>query len=600
MKKFPPGLRLLAFLALAWTATATARAQAPAWQSAVSFGVGGGRTPSATNRYAVSATAGNGRGDLYVAGLFLGTVSFGSSSLTSVSQQSGDVFVAKWSGATNAFVYAQRIGQASATAASGSAEIAALAANGPNVYATGRFFGTIRFGTSAATLTNSSNQAVTYITRLTDAGAGFVFPWARTITNTTSATSTDASALAVSGSNVYLAGSFQGSAGFGSTVLTSVGTNSFDAFVTKLDDVGAAPVFAWALRGGGTGDEGLTSLAVRGAAVYAAGLFDGATAVFGPTTLTNAGAAGTTTDVFVAQVTDGGATAAFTAAQRAGGPGIDKPGYGGALAAGPAGVYLAGSYDATPLTFGSTAVPAQASSSILARWNPATGAFDWVQAAPGGSGASPNQLQFTNLATNGTSLYMAGGFSGTVVLGGATLASSSPVTGDYNLWVGKFADTGTGVAAAWAKEAGGSYPEYIRSLALSGTTLYVQGDTGSASLNFAPLTLTNPYFNGSYGSGGFLASLTDPTLTATATATATAAAGEVLRLFPNPAHAAATLRLPATAAPTEIALLDALGRPVRRYPVPAHATEAALDLRGLPAGLYVLRAGAASVRLVVE
>ena len=37
-----------------------------------------------------------------------------------------------------------------------------------------------------------------------------------------------------------------------------------------------------------------------------------------------------------------------------------------------------------------------------------------------------------------------------------------------------------------------------------------------------------------------------------------------------------------------------------RYPVVAHAPEAYIDLRGLPAGLYVVRAGAGSVRLVVE
>ena len=70
-------------------------------------------------------------------------------------------------------------------------------------------------------------------------------------------------------------------------------------------------------------------------------------------------------------------------------------------------------------------------------------------------------------------------------------------------------------------------------------------------------------------------------------------------LFPNPAHGAATLRLPAGAPRLPLTLADALGRVVRRYPAPATA-EADLDLRGLPAGAYVLRCGELSQRLVVE
>ena len=70
-------------------------------------------------------------------------------------------------------------------------------------------------------------------------------------------------------------------------------------------------------------------------------------------------------------------------------------------------------------------------------------------------------------------------------------------------------------------------------------------------------------------------------------------------LFPNPAHGAATLRLPATAPRQPLTLHDALGRVVRRYPAPA-GPDAVLDLRGLPAGTYVVRCGALSQRLVVE
>ena len=82
-------------------------------------------------------------------------------------------------------------------------------------------------------------------------------------------------------------------------------------------------------------------------------------------------------------------------------------------------------------------------------------------------------------------------------------------------------------------------------------------------------------------------------------ATTAAKATPAAQLFPNPAYGAATLRLPVGAPRLPLTLADALGRVVRRYPAPATA-EADLDLRGLPAGAYVLRCGDLSQRLVVE
>ena len=88
----------------------------------------------------------------------------------------------------------------------------------------------------------------------------------------------------------------------------------------------------------------------------------------------------------------------------------------------------------------------------------------------------------------------------------------------------------------------------------------------------------------------------DPSiLLATATAQTTPAA----QLFPNPAHGTATLRLPAGTACQLLTLSEALGRTVRQYPAPASA-EAVLDLRGLPAGTYLVRCGQVTQRLVVE
>ncbi|MBC7449360.1 MAG: IPT/TIG domain-containing protein, partial [Hymenobacteraceae bacterium] len=77
--------------------------------------------------------------------------------------------------------------------------------------------------------------------------------------------------------------------------------------------------------------------------------------------------------------------------------------------------------------------------------------------------------------------------------------------------------------------------------------------------------------------------------------TADAAAGQSLLLYPNPARETVTLR--GATAPTAI-LLNGLGRPVRTWHLqPGSST---LDLRGLPMGLYTVRAGITTRQLVVE
>ena len=70
-------------------------------------------------------------------------------------------------------------------------------------------------------------------------------------------------------------------------------------------------------------------------------------------------------------------------------------------------------------------------------------------------------------------------------------------------------------------------------------------------------------------------------------------------LYPNPAHGRATLHQAPGSEKRPLLLLDAMGREVRRYPAPT-GPETALDLGGLLPGLYVLRNGTGSQRLVVE
>lgn len=128
----------------------------------------------------------------------------------------------------------------------------------------------------------------------------------------------------------------------------------------------------------------------------------------------------------------------------------------------------------------------------------------------------------------------------------------------------------------------------------AGSLYLAAGLSGGLTLGSSVLTGSN---NGNSQGDVVLGKLLNATVLTTRPATAAAA----LACFPNPARTTATLRLPAPASePLSVLLADALGREVRRQTLPARATAATLDVAGLAPGLYVVRCGTATGRLVVE
>ena len=557
----------------------TARAQAPAWQTAVSLGPASSiyGPPTPNSYYSVTATAADAVGNMYLTGSYAGTVVFGGTTLTS-GANGGDSFVAKWNTAGGNFVWARRGSNAAGT---GGVSPSGVVVSGPSVYVAGTFSGTTTvFGSLSQTRTGTSYTDA-FVVKLTDAGSSSNFSWLQRSQSTGSDGPDNSSngrlTFTGSGANLYLLGNFRGALAFGSTSLTAVrGSSSYNGseyFLAKLADAGTTGSFGWARVING----GPAKVAVNGTSVYVAGVFDGPTIAFGPTTLTNSNAQ--QRDIFVTRLLDAGTSSSFAGAQSAGGTQSDRV-YG--LGATATGAVVTGDF-AGPATFGGIILTgANGLSNYEAKWNPTSGAFDWAQ---------QTDYFVQGVVANGTSLYLAGSFR-TGTFGSTTLTSVGGGTSN-DAFVAKFTDAGSGPSLNWVQRAGGPDDERGTDVAVGGTTLYVRGEFYSPSASFGPISITQ-MGNGSPNT--FLASLTDATLTATASVMA----GAVLQLFPNPAHAAATLRLPAGSAQADLRLFDALGREARRYPVPTGAAETTLDLRGLPAGLYFVQYGASTVHLLVD
>ncbi|GAB3725752.1 hypothetical protein GCM10027594_07280 [Hymenobacter agri] len=543
-------------------------AQAPAWQSAQTVATATARI--ANNDSKVLATATDAAGNIYLAGFFANSVTFGAITLTSRAAE--DIFVTKFNPATNQFVWAQRAGGRGFDAAT------AMVVQGNSVYVAG-YFGPLNGGAPAtadfgATNLNSAGGDDLFVTKLTDTGS---FVWAQRAGGTHF---DEANALAVSGNSVFVAGKFHSaSADFGTTTLTTAGF--YDVFIAKLADLGSTAAFEWAQRAGGTENDEANALAVNGTNVYVAGNFASPTAGFGSFTLTKRGTYSSDSDAFVGKLTDAGSASSFAWVQQAGGQNLDKA-Y--ALVVSGTSVYVAGLFDTTA-TFGTiTLTSVGAYDAFVAKLTDmgSTSSFAWAQRAGGGGGNVAN-----GLALSGGSLYVVGSFYGTNASFGTTTLTSAGVS---DIFVAKLSSAGSFL---WAQQAGGVSYDEASSLLVNGSNVYVAGFFGSSVAAFGTTTLINPDASGYLG---FLASLTDATLTAT-----TAAIGplEPAQLFPNPAHHTVTLRLPVGTVPAPLILTDALGRAVRRYPAPI-SPETSLDLRGLPAGLYLLRGVGLAQRLVVE
>jgi hypothetical protein len=216
------------------------------------------------------AVAVDSDGNAYITGFIDANATFGLIALNNTSA-SDDMFVAKCN-SSGTFVWAQKAQGASAADDTGNG-IAVDAAG--NVYVAGSFTNTLAFST-----TNITSAGVDIFLVKYDSSGNF--QWVRQAGGVGDDLANAVASDSVG--NVSVVGKFQGTANFGSTVLTGNGNDIFVAYYRSGGDV------VWAKRAGGNnaiyGDSGLGVVTDGATNTFVTGYFSG-TASFGSSSVTS-------------------------------------------------------------------------------------------------------------------------------------------------------------------------------------------------------------------------------------------------------------------------------------------------------------------------
>ena len=463
--------------------------------------------------------------------------------------------------------------------------VAATAAG--DVYATGYVEGSgVQVGGVARAL-GGAGRAL-FVARLSSAG---VCQWLQTADDFATLPTV---ALDPSTGGAVVAGTYRGTPGIGGTVLPpGTSPNGEAVFVARVSAAGQ-----WLGAVGATGSGGVISglnMAVGPAGqVAVSSSRSGGTLTFGPHALSTPAAFDET--FVVAQLSPANQW------QWAVGGTVDYSRTIGVAYTATGALWVAGrglgGTVVGPLTLGTPGAPGTTTySGFLGQLSPA-GQWGTVrQFTPSAPGLAVFAALAVDAAGNALATGALAGTNGAVQaqLGGETL--TAPNQG-LLFFV-------AGLSAAGQLRYVAAVPPAALRFGLTPAGIALDGNSGALYLTgtfTGGFTLGTSQLMGSYASAGptggdvFVGKLAS----AVALGSRPAATAPPLAVFPSPAHGQATLRLPAIPLATPAVLADALGRPVRIYPVAAHATTATLDLTGLAPGLYVVRCGAASSKVVVE
>ena len=289
-----------------------------------------------------------------------------------------------------------------------------------------------------------------------------------------------AHAIAVDQSgNTYVTGSFESAANFGSTTLTSSGSD--DIFIAKMNSTGA---WLWALSAGGLyDDEGVDLSVDSNGNVIIIGNFRG-TAIFGSDSLT-AGPNGND-DLFVAKIDTWGNwlwVKGVTCQNngRCAGSAIatDSTGYS----------YVTGSFS-RDMSIGSTTLQWVGVEDIFVAKIDSFGNWQWAKMAGGSLGSEISED--LDIGPNGDA-FITGSFFDPATFGNQTISSS----GGWDVFVAKISSQGDWM---WVQAAGDNSEDRSHTIVVdSQGSIYIAGEFYSA------ISLGNLYVNGGGSAASFIA-----------------------------------------------------------------------------------------------
>ena len=392
----------------------------------------------------------DGAGGALVTGYFMGVASFGSMSLTS--KGASDAFVAHVT-TSGAIDWAVQAGGASHDPGYG---ITHDGAGGALV--TGFFSGNASFGSTLLTSRGSDDAFIMHVT------ASGAIDWA---VQAGGASVDHSCGIAHDGAGgALVTGYFSGNASFGSTSLTSLGSD--DAFVAHVTASGA---FDWAVQAGGSSLTSGRGIAYEGAGgALVTGYFCGKVS-FGSTFLTSRGS----TDAFVMHVT---ASGAIDWALQAGGVFTYTEGY-GIVYDGAGGALVTGDFSGQ-VSFGSTSLTSRGSADAFVAHVTASGAFDWAVQAGGAS--VDHGWAIAHDGAGGA--LVTGYFSGNASFGSTSLTSR----GSDDAFILHVTASG---AIEWAVQAGGASVDQGRGIAHDGAGGALVTGYLSGNASFGSTTLTS-------------------------------------------------------------------------------------------------------------
>jgi hypothetical protein len=400
-------------------------------------------------------------GNIYLVGIFKGSVTLGTKTLTTSNQA---IFIAAL-GSSGTFKWSQKAELASP----GTVLSASVVEDGAGFLAvSGNFNDSLTFDTT--TLTPATGKTSLFVARL-DASSGNL-KWAKA---TGGSANLWAPGLAHDSSqNILLAGYYIGTPTIGSTTLSTNG-GAYNSFVARVSSTGA---FSWALDGGGSGSALARAVAVdnQGALAIIGDLQAGPSAMFGASTITSKGS----TDIFVAR-TD--TSDQWYWAVAGGGTGED---HGADVTIDKIGnIYLVGSVEGAT-SFGACGFAAGGGMDVLVA-KLSTTSFCTFASASGGSGDEYGE----GIALDGSgNLHITGSFKDPGKIGKTSLTAY----GGGDAFVAELDSSGNW---RWATSAGGSSADTGAAIAVdaSGGSLATGHFTGQATFGTKTLTAGSPYFD---------------------------------------------------------------------------------------------------------